>query len=331
GGRAQLEELAEERAAKIRQTAAAARPVPVAVPAAARRSALVRPEPPRPAPDLERHEHAVRLRELWPFVNPQSLYGNHLGLPGNVWRLAEQGDPRYRKLEAIVDDVKRRAEGGWLRARGVHRFFPAASEGNDLIVYDPDSPTSRREVARFHFPRQAREDGLCLADFVAPAGGEPGVPTNPDSWGGLDSVAMFVTTCGAGVRGLAEKLKADGEYVLSQTLQALAIESAEAFAEKLHHDLRAEWGIPDPPELSMQEVVVKARYQGIRVSFGYPACPDLSDQEILWRLLQPESVGVQLTDGHMMDPEASVSALVFHHPDARYFGVGVTEEELQPA
>jgi len=108
--------------------------------------------------------------------------------------------------------------------------------------------------------------------------------------------------------------------VLSHTLQSLAIESAEALAEKLHQDLREQWGVGDPPAMTMAERL-KARYRGIRVSFGYPACPDLADQEKLWRLLQPEEIGVRLTEGHMMDPEASVSALVFHHSQARYFNV----------
>ena len=90
------------------------------------------------------------------------------------------------------------------------------------------------------------------------------------------------------------------------------------------------WGIEDPANLTMADIQ-KARYQGIRVSFGYPACPELSDQAILWRLLEPAGIGVELTDGYMMDPEASVSALVFHHPQGRYFGVGVTEDELEPA
>jgi len=109
-----------------------------------------------------------------------------------------------------------------------------------------------------------------------------------------------------------------GEYVRSHTLQALAIESAEGFAEKLHRDLRTAWGFPDAPGLSMIDRF-KAKYQGIRVSFGYPACPDLADQEKLFRLLEPEEIGVRLTEGHMMDPEASVSALVFHHSQAEYF------------
>jgi 5-methyltetrahydrofolate--homocysteine methyltransferase len=131
-------------------------------------------------------------------------------------------------------------------------------------------------------------------------------------------VALFVVSCGHGVRQLAEQYKAEGAYVRSHAIQALAIELAEAYAEKLHRDLRALWGFPDPPEMTMRERF-QAKYRGIRVSFGYPACPDLEDQAKLFALLHPEDIGVELTEGFMMDPEASVSALVFHHPEADYF------------
>ena len=320
GGREALAQVAAERAAKLTALADSKPKVRVA-PAGTDRSLVVDVVPVRPAPDLERHELALRLGEVWPYLNEQMLFGRHLGLGGNVGRLRDDGDEKYLKLKAIVDDAKKRAEGGWLRARGVYQYFLANSDGNDLVVLGTPSNGSGgpgAELERFTFPRQATGDKLCLSDFVAPVGAEP------------DTIALFVTTCGAGVRKLGEELKEKGEYVLSQTIQALAIETAEAFAEKLHHDLRKAWGIEDPAQLTMADIH-KARYQGIRVSFGYPACPELADQEKLWKLLRPESVGVELTDGYMMDPEASVSALVFHHPQARYFGVGVAEEELQPA
>jgi 5-methyltetrahydrofolate--homocysteine methyltransferase len=133
-----------------------------------------------------------------------------------------------------------------------------------------------------------------------------------------DSVALFVVTCGRGIRERAAALKAEGAYLASHALQALAIECAEAFAEMLHSRLRTLWGFPDAPEVSIEDKL-KARYRGLRVSFGYPACPELSDQATLWRLLEPEQIGVQLTEGFMMDPEASVSAVVFHHTSAKYF------------
>ncbi len=135
---------------------------------------------------------------------------------------------------------------------------------------------------------------------------------------------MFVTTAGEGIREIAEEAKRAGEYLRSYALQALALETAEAAAEWLHSRLREAWGFPDPPDLKRQ-ALFQARYRGKRYSFGYPACPDLESQGELFRLLHPEEIGVQLTDGFMMEPEASVSALVFHHPDATYFSVGAQE------
>jgi 5-methyltetrahydrofolate--homocysteine methyltransferase len=129
-----------------------------------------------------------------------------------------------------------------------------------------------------------------------------------------------VTTAGAGVRERVEEWKRRGDYLKSHAFAALALETAEAAAETLHARLRRDWGFPDPPDLPREDVIA-GRYRGKRYSFGYPACPDLAFQRELFRVLAPEGIGVQLTEGEMMDPEASVSALVFHHPDARYFGV----------
>ena len=128
-------------------------------------------------------------------------------------------------------------------------------------------------------------------------------------------------TAGEGIRDSSEKAKNEGYYFKSHGLQALAIETAEACAEWLHRRIREDWGFPDPPEMTMGQRFT-SRYRGKRYSFGYPACPNLEDQAGLWKLLKPEEIGVQLTEGFMMDPEASVSALVFHHPDCSYFSVG---------
>jgi len=134
-----------------------------------------------------------------------------------------------------------------------------------------------------------------------------------------------VVTVGLGIRALAEKYKNNGEYLKSHIVQALALESAEALAEFLHSQIRRMWGFPDPAETTMMNRF-QARYRGKRYSFGYPACPNLSDQKKLFDLLRPEDAGIQLTDGDMMEPEASVSAMVFHHPNAVYFSVGAGGE-----
>ena len=204
-----------------------------------------------------------------------------------------------------------------MRVRVLWQFFEAEGEGNRLHLFAGRG--AAQPIESFTFPRQRKPDGLALSDFV--------LPSKRDGEGRLverDHVAMFVTTAGEGIRELAEAAKQQGEYLHSYALQALALETAEAAAEWIHARLRALWGFADADDLSRQSLF-QARYRGKRYSFGYPACPDLEQQAALFRLLGPEEIGVQLTEGFMMEPEASVSALVFHHPDATYFSVGATE------
>jgi 5-methyltetrahydrofolate--homocysteine methyltransferase len=182
-----------------------------------------------------------------------------------------------------------------------------------LHVLSPDGDTV---LESFHFGRQTVNEGLCLADYTLPRTAE-----RPDY------VCLFATTIGPGVRALAEEWKERGEYLRSHILQVLALEGAEAFAELLHQKIRAMWGIGDPPDTTAVDLF-KVRYRGIRVSFGYPACPRLEDQAQLFHLLAVEqSIGVRLTDGYMMEPEGSVSALVFHHPEAKYFSLSSDDAE----
>jgi len=275
--------------------------------AVAQRSAIRRDVPLPTVSEWERRIFRdLSLEDLWPHLNAQMLYGKHMGLRGNVLKLFEKGDPKAIEIKERVDTLFHEVvEQRLVRAHGVYRYFPAQADGNTIVIYDPRDVSQVLE--RFTFPRQPGGQCLCLADFVRPvASGE------------MDSVALFVVTCGLGVRALATAYKDAGAYVRSHAIQALAIELAEAYAEKLHQDLRAWWGFPDPPEMTMRDRF-QAKYRGLRVSFGYPACPDLEDQAKLFALLHPEDIGVQLTEGYMMDPEASVSALVFHHPEADYF------------
>jgi 5-methyltetrahydrofolate--homocysteine methyltransferase len=276
-------------------------PAPTAAPS---RSSVSRSVPVPTPPDLKLHVlRDVPLGHVFPYLNLQMLLGKHLGVKGSVSRLLEQGDPKVVEINEAVEALERLAiEQHILRADGLYRFYEAAAAGDDLLLLE-----GGREIARFRFPRQPAGERLCLADYVREQGS-----------GEKDYVALFAVTCGKGVRELAERWKEEGQYLRSHALQALAIESAEAFAEMLHARLRTQWGFPDPPGLALQDKL-KAHYRGIRVSFGYPACPNLADQRILFDLLQPEQIGLGLTDGFMMDPEASVSALVFHHPEAKYF------------
>jgi len=274
-----------------------------AAPVAAR-SAVSRTVPVPAPPDLDLHVlRRVPLAHIYPYLNLQMLLGKHLGVKGSVARLLAEGDPKTLELHGVIERLEREAaERGWLEANALYRFFEARSFGDDLVLY-----REGHEAARFQFPRQKGGERLCLADYVRDvASGEP------------DYVALFAVTCGAGVRQLAERWKEAGEYLRSHAIQALAIELAEALAEMLHARLRTQWGFPDPPGLPLEDKL-KAHYRGLRVSFGYPACPNLADQRILFDLLEPGQIGLGLTEGFMMDPEASVSALVFHHPEAKYF------------
>ncbi|WP_224250051.1 methionine synthase [Hyalangium gracile] len=270
-----------------------------------------------PAPDYERHVLTnTPLDHIWKFINPVMLYGRHLGLRTASRQLGTPAEAELAKteegrkaleLKEAVEGIKAFLRGGAMQARSVFQFFKAGSDGNKVLLFDG---LTGQQAAVFEFPRQEKEDGLCLADYVLPL--EGGVPR--------DSLAMFVTTAGKGIRELSEEFKAKGEFLKMHAVQALALETAEAYAELLHTQLRSMWGFPDKPDITMLERF-RAEYQGKRYSFGYPACPRLEDQAGLFAALRPEEIGVQLTDGCMMEPEASVSAVVFHHPQAHYFSV----------
>jgi 5-methyltetrahydrofolate--homocysteine methyltransferase len=301
---AALERLRAEQDALRAGAAAVEEAGPAQAAPVAARSAVSRTGPVPTPPDLDLHVlRRVPLAHVYPYLNLQMLLGKHLGVKGSVARLLAEGDPKTVELHAVIERLEREAvERGWIEANALYRFFEARSSGDDLIL-----SRDGREAARFHFPRQRGGERLCLADYVRDAAsGEP------------DYVALFVVTCGAGVRQLSERWKEEGEYLRSHAIQALAIELAEALAEMLHARLRTQWGFPDPPGLALEDKL-KAHYRGLRVSFGYPACPNLADQRILFDLLDPAQIGLALTEGFMMDPEASVSALVFHHPEAKYF------------
>jgi 5-methyltetrahydrofolate--homocysteine methyltransferase len=260
-------------------------------------------------PDLERHVlRDVPLPHVIPYVNMQMLLGHHLGLKGNVENLLKEGNEKAVHLKATVDAILQEgSKEGYIKTHGMYRFFPAQSAGNDIIIYNPVDP--RQEIKRFTFPRQQVEPYLCLADFLK----------SVDS-GVMDYVGFLVVTAGQGIRDLANEWKDSGDYLRSHALQSVALEVAEGMAERVHHLMRDLCGYPDPPEMTMKQRH-GARYQGIRVSFGYPACPNLEDQEPLFDLMRPQDIGVELTEGFMMEPEASVSAMVFAHPEAQYFNV----------
>jgi 5-methyltetrahydrofolate--homocysteine methyltransferase len=262
-----------------------------------------------PAPYLDRKMREVpHLAEVWSYINPHMLYGRHLGYKSNFPKDLAEHQPKALELFHKVEEVKEEA-ARFMKVKAVWQFFPAEREGNAIHLFGAASGRAGTPQHAFRFARQARENGLCLSDYILEAEER-----------GRDHLALFVVTAGAGIREQSEEWKRAGEFFKAHALQALALETAEACAEWLHRRIREDWGFPDPPALTMQDRFT-SKYRGKRYSFGYPACPNLDDQQGLWKLLCPEDIGVALTEGMMMDPEASVSALVFHHPDCTYFNV----------
>jgi 5-methyltetrahydrofolate--homocysteine methyltransferase len=218
-------------------------------------------------------------------------------------------------LDAIVSE-------GWLRARAVLGLFPAASQGDDLLLYTDETRTEVLETLLFLRQQRAKAQGRghrCLADYVAPAGGPP------------DHAGLFAVTAGLGIeRKLAEFEAAHDDY-RSILLKALADRLAEAFAERLHQRVRTEfWGYA-PEESLTPEELIRESYRGIRPAPGYPACPDHSEKEKIFRLLDaPANTGMELTSGYAMLPTASVCGYYFAHPEAEYFVLGpVLNDQLE--
>ena len=210
--------------------------------------------------------------------------------------------------------LKRILQEKRLSAKGVVAFFPANSEGDDIVLYEDDR---RKKVrARLHALRQqaARTDGQpnrCLADFVAPV-----------SSGKKDYVGAFAVTAGHGVEAWARELEKNHDDYQAILLKALADRCAEAFAEKMHEIARQAWGFGKRENLSKEDLIDE-KYRGIRPAAGYPACPDHTEKRGLMALLEAEkNTGIRLTESCAMTPASSVSGLYFGHPEARYFAVG---------
>lgn len=247
--------------------------------------------------DLERHYVEQPLPEL--FENLDEGLFNLRFLKLKKGR-EEKGRQAAGQLAALKEEI---ISKGLIKARGVYSFFPVNSAGDKLFFYGRGG----EELAYFPFPRQAG-GGLCLADFAAPV-----------SAGKKDYAALLAVTCGEGVMEFSRREREAGNYVRSYLFEALALALAEAFADVLHYRIRKAWGIA---EADPARPLLRSRYRGKRYSFGYPVCPDLANQRRLFSLLKPEpDAGIKLTDGFMMDPEASVSAIVFHNPKAVYFNI----------
>jgi 5-methyltetrahydrofolate--homocysteine methyltransferase len=215
-------------------------------------------------------------------------------------------DHAQKLLKQIVD-------GKLIRARGVYGFWPANSDGDDVVLWTPNEPgRPRKVVARFPMLRQQEviaddKPNRSLADFVAPI----------DS-GVSDCIGAFAVTAGIGVDALVKKFEAVHDDYSAIIVKALADRLAEAFAEYLHAQARRDWGFGD---MLSNDSLIDEQYRGIRPAFGYPACPDHSEKERLFALLDARSQGLDLTESFAMTPAASVSGLYFAHPQSKYFAI----------
>lgn len=287
------------------------------------------PEP----PDYEEHIiNDMPFDEVFNLINPQMLLGKHLGVTKLKARMKDPNDTKLIELQRRINAVAAEAvEAGILHPRAIYRWFPARPDKEIIQVKIPGSI----ETVTFHFPREKGATGTCATDWLRPQITRCHTPscdsTNssgtdqtvrrgrlPARFG--DSIGIFVTTSGGDTIDRAAEMRAEGRLLDSMILQAVAIELAEAAAEWVHIKMRADWGIPDPDDADL-DYIFKTKYRGIRLSFGYPACPDMEDQRPLFQILHPERIGVTLTEGLMMSPESSVSAVVFHHPQGKYYAV----------
>ncbi len=299
--RASFERDRRAEAERAHSTIRAASAVPSGATA---RAALSAAEPPL-APFLgARTLERVDSSDLWPHFDRKSLFRLSWGganAKGEAWErlVNDEFEPRLQRYQ----EAEERA--AILEPRAVYGYFPAAGEGDDVILYSPEDRT--REIARFPFARQAGGEHLCLADYLR----------EPAEGGASDIVALQVVTVGAGVGARIEALHARGEYSESYFLHGFSVQAAEALAQLTHERIRRELGL-EPS-------------RGKRYSWGYGACPDLSQHALVWELLDAErAIGARLTEAFQIVPEQSTAAIVLHHPQASYFNAAAVRE-LSPA
>jgi 5-methyltetrahydrofolate--homocysteine methyltransferase len=249
----------------------------------------------------------IRAEDVFPYLNERTLFStqwqfrkNNVALAEYDRQMREVAYPALERLKALC------LSENILRPAVVYGFFPCAAEGDDLVVYEMDRTTER---LRFTFPRQDHGDFLCLSDYFRPGDGRA-----------TDVVAFSAVTMGEEVSRRAKELFEADRYTDYLYLHGLGVESAEALAELFHKRMREEWGIAGSDSSVIQKLF-KKHYRGCRYAFGYPACPSLEDQAKLFELLEPQRIGLKLSEQFQLEPEQSTTALVVHHPAAKYFNV----------
>ena len=247
----------------------------------------------------------IQLSDYAGMLDERALFVGQWGLKGNRGEyesmVEDEGRPRLR---ALINEVQSK---GWLNAAVVYGYFPCYSEGNDLVILHHDGENKGTERTRFTFPRQSRDRRLCISDFFA----------SKES-GKTDVVAFHVVTMGSSVSEASAKLFADNNYREYLELHGLSVQLTEALAEHWHARIREELEVKSEDSSDLQGILDQG-YRGSRYSFGYPACPDLEQQVQLCELLDPARIGVELSEEFQLHPEQSTSAIIVHHPEAKYF------------
>ncbi|MGH9177851.1 MAG: vitamin B12 dependent-methionine synthase activation domain-containing protein, partial [Acidimicrobiales bacterium] len=236
---------------------------------------------------------------------------NETALFRNQWQFRPEGgedDTAFKdRIRPVLRDQLARAKAeGLLVPQVVYGFFAANADGDDVVIWEDDTRSAAR--ARFHFPRQQKEPWLCIADFVRPVGSEP------------DYVAFSIVTMGPAVSEATARLFASDQYQDYLLLHGLGVEMAEALAELWHRRMREEWGFADEDGPTLTGLF-RQQYRGGRYSWGYPACPDLADNVTVAALLDAGRIGVEVSEetAFQYHPEQTTSAVVLHHPQAKYF------------
>jgi 5-methyltetrahydrofolate--homocysteine methyltransferase len=240
-------------------------------------------------------------------LNERMLYQLQWGYRKDGKSFEEFKEWAKKELRPVLDRILKIAHAeNILRPTAVYGYWKAAADGNDVILFEEDGTT---EAARFSLPRQGKEDGECIADFLRDV-------NDPER----DVLGLQVVTMGQHCAEVAREWFAENRYQDYLYLHGLSVEMTEAMAEYVHARIRAElgYGAEDSRD---KEKLLQQSYRGSRYSFGYPACPNLKDQEQLLKLLGAERIGIEMSDEDQLHPEQSTSAIVLHHPRAKYFSV----------
>jgi 5-methyltetrahydrofolate--homocysteine methyltransferase len=265
-------------------------------------------EVPRPPFWGARLIEEVPVKALVPYLNENMLYQFHWGFKKDGRSLDQFLAWAQKELRPILGGLIEEAEAERVfQPQAVYGYWPAAGQGNDVVLFDPAD--HQREIARFSLPRQAKKNGLCIADFLRDIA-EPA----------RDVIGLQVVTIGQRASEVAREWFAANRYNDYVRLHGLGVELAEALAEYVHKRIRAELGFSHLDARERHELL-KQGYRGSRYSFGYPACPNLADQRPLLALLDASRIGIELAEEDQLHPEQSTSAIVLHHPQARYFNV----------